>query len=295
MAKWEFGDCLITGGAGFLGRHLVKELLGRFSHIKIKVISRQENELAMLMLLCGGDKRVNPIIGDIRNIDTLKYALNEVDAVVHLAAMKHIDYCEQYPLEAIATNVTATLDLLKYFKGATFIGMSSDKAVEAIGCYGATKLLLERAILGQAQIVSSCRYMIIRSGNFFGSTGSVILKWAQQIKQNNKVMVTNPEMTRLFVDVNVVASFIIQILEQGENGKIYIPHHHRLIKLGDLAKAMIEVYGNNMTKVETVGLRKDERMHEKLFLPTENVITDDLDSELLPIDEIKEWLVNLKL
>ncbi|MGD0352423.1 MAG: polysaccharide biosynthesis protein [Dehalococcoidia bacterium] len=286
---------LITGGAGFLGRHLTKGLLDKYSDIEIKAISRHENEIVEMIVACNNDKRLKPIIGDIREVDTAKYALTDVDTLIHLAAMKHIDFCEMYPSEAISVNIIATMNLLKLFTGDTCIGMSTDKAVEATGCYGATKLLLEKLILEQARKNPNRRYMVVRSGNIFGSSGSVIQRWKQQIKQNNKVTVTNLEMTRFYIDVNTLVGFIIRIIEEGESGKIYIPFQ-KTARLGALAKAMVELYGDTKTRIEVVGLREGEKMHERLFsLPKKDILTDITAEcsefgENLSIDEIKDWL-----
>jgi FlaA1/EpsC-like NDP-sugar epimerase len=286
---------LITGGAGFLGRHLIKVLLDKYSDVEIRAISRHENEMVEMIVACNNSSRLKPIIGDIREVDTVKYALTNIDTVIHLAAMKHIDFCEMYPSEAISVNIIATMNLLKLFTGNTFIGMSTDKAVEATGCYGATKLLLERLVLEQARKRPDCRYMVVRSGNIFGSSGSVIQRWKQQIKQSNKVTVTNLEMTRFYINVNTLVDFIIKVIERGESGKIYIPFQ-KVAGLGDLAKAMIELYGNAKTKKEVTGLREGEKMHERLFSPPLKDVVTDLKAECsehgenLSIDEIKDWL-----
>jgi UDP-N-acetylglucosamine 4,6-dehydratase len=288
---------LITGGAGFLGRHLIKHLLDKYSAIEVKAISRHENEIVEMIVACNNDNRLKPIIGDIRDVDIAKYALNDVDTLIHLAAMKHIDFCDLFPSEAVSVNVVGTMNLLKLFIGDTFIGMSTDKAVEATSCYGATKLLLEKLILEQARKNPNCRYMVVRSGNIFGSSGSVIQRWKQQIKQNNKVTVTNLEMTRFYIDVNTLVDFVIRIIEQGESGKIYIPFQ-KTAKLGDLAKAMVELYGDSKTKIEVIGLREGEKMHERLFsLPKKETVTEltaeySEHGENLSVDEIKDWLSN---
>jgi FlaA1/EpsC-like NDP-sugar epimerase len=286
---------LITGGAGFLGRHLIKVLLDKYSDVEIRAISRHENEMVEMIVACNNSSRLKPIIGDIREVDTVKYALTNVDTVIHLAAMKHIDFCEMYPSEAISVNIIATMNLLKLFTGNTFIGMSTDKAVEATGCYGATKLLLERLVLEQARKSPDRRYMVVRSGNIFGSSGSVIQRWRQQIKQSNKVTVTNLEMTRFYINVNTLVDFIIQIIERGESGKIYIPFQ-KVAGLGDLAKAMMELYGDAKTKKEVTGLREGEKMHERLFSPSQKDVVTDLTTECsehgenLSIAELKDWL-----
>lgn len=285
-------EILVTGGSGFLGRHLNKRLLDKYKNVMIKTISRGENDVAKMLGMCQRG-RLTPIIGDVRDIDTLKFALKGVDSVIHLAAMKHIDLCELNSMEATTTNVVGTMNLLKLFEGNTFVVVSTDKVVEPRGCYGATKLLMEKLILEKVRRNSACRYMIVRSGNIFGSTGSVIEKWRQQIRQSNEIIVTDLEMTRFFSDVNTLADFILKVMEQGESGHIYIPFQ-KAIKLEDLAKAVIELYGDEKTKIKVIGLRKGEKIHEKLFLE-EDVITELKDSssqysERLSIAEIKGWL-----
>jgi UDP-N-acetylglucosamine 4,6-dehydratase len=285
---------LITGGGGFLGRYLIKGLLNKYSDIEVRALSRDENDMTETIVYCDSD-RLRPIIGDIREIDTLKYATRGVDTIVHLAAMKHVDFCELYPSEAIAINTIAVMNLLKLFAGDTFIGMSTDKAIEATGCYGATKLLLEKLILEQSRKDADRRYIVVRSGNIFGSSGSVIEKWKHQIKQSNKIMVTSLEMTRFFINVNTLADFIIEIIERGESGKIYVPFQ-KIATLKDLAKAVIELYGNEKTRMEVTGLREGEKVHEKLFSSFETNVVSNLKSassqtgERLSIEEIKDWL-----
>lgn len=287
---------LITGGGGFLGRYLIKGLLDKYSDIEVRALSRHEKDMTETMVHCDSD-RLKPIIGDIREIDTLKYAMRGVDTVVHLAAMKHVNFCELYPSEAIAINTIAVMNLLKLFAGDTFIGMSTDKAIEATGCYGATKLLLEKLILEQSRKDAARKYIVVRSGNIFGSSGSVIEKWKHQIKQSNKITVTSLEMTRFFINVNTLADFIIEIIERGESGKIYVPFQ-KIATLEDLAKTVIELYGNEKTRMEVTGLREGEKVHEKLFSPFETNVVSNLKSassqngERLSIEEIKDWLAS---
>ncbi len=261
-------NILITGGTGFLGRQVCKVLLDNNKDISIRTISRNENELVETLVLCTNDKRLDCIIGDIRSLKTIQYVLYGVDTILHLAAMKHIDFCEKNPREAILTNIIATMNLLEIFNGDTFIGMSTDKAVESTGCYGATKMLLEKVIIEKARKSRGGRYIVVRSGNMFNSTGSVIRKWIQQIKQDNKIVVTDTEMTRFFTPVDVLAQFISNTISTGKNGKIYIPKQ-QAIRLGNLIDGIMKIYGNSKTRIVISGLREGEKMHEMLFSPLE--------------------------
>lgn len=288
---------LITGGCGFLGRYLIKGLLEKYRNIEIITLSRNENNVMKTITLCN-DERIRPIIGDIKDIDSVKYALKDVDIVMHLAAMKHIDLCEANPSEAININVNGTKNLLDNFKGKKFIAMSTDKAVEPLGCYGATKLLMEKLVLEKARSDSSRKYSIVRSGNIFGSSGSVIEKWQQQIKNNNKITITDPEMTRFFTNVDSLVRFMIGVLENSETEKIYIPYQ-KVIKLKDLARCVIDLFGDANTKIEVMGLRKGERPDEKLFFEGEKVVTNlnvgySRDADMMSLEDIKGLLNSMQ-
>lgn len=288
---------LITGGCGFLGRYLIKGLLEKYRNIEIITLSRNENNVMKTITLCN-DERLRPTIGDIKDIDSVKYALKDVNIVMHLAAMKHIDLCEANPSEAININVNGTKNLLDNFKGKKFIAMSTDKAVEPLGCYGATKLLMEKLVLEKARSDSSRKYSIVRSGNIFGSSGSVIEKWQQQIKNNNRITLTDPEMTRFFTDVDSLVGFMIGVLENSESEKIYIPYQ-KVIKLKDLACCVIDLFGDANTKIEAMGLRKGERPDEKLFFEGEKVVTNlnvgySRDADMMSLEDIKGLLNSMQ-
>jgi FlaA1/EpsC-like NDP-sugar epimerase len=241
--------------------------------------------------------RLLPIIGDIRDIDTVNYAVQGADTVIHLAALKHIDLCELYPQEAVDINVHGTENLLSTFAGDTFVGMSTDKAAEATNCYGATKLIMEKLILDKARQQPNKCYLIVRSGNLFGSTGSVITKWKQQIKQCNRIDITNPAMTRFFIDANSVADFILSVIENGQTGSVNIPYQKALC-LSDLAAEVVSLWGNKATAIRTIPPRAGEKTHESLFSPDEKIDTYTVsrlsnESSLLSPDEICRMLREL--
>ncbi len=291
--KAKIGNILVTGGSGFLGMHLVKKLLDRYDDVRIRTISRNENEVQRLISVCSSN-RLETVVADIRDSNALRDALTGVNCLMHLAAMKHIDLCELNPMEATSINVIGTMNLLELFNGDTFVGMSTDKALEARGCYGATKLLTEKLILGKAKYHPNRRYMVVRSGNIFGSSGSVIEKWRHQIQEYNEITVTNLEMTRFFIDIHSLTDFIIEeVVERGETAKIYIPFQKAIV-LKDLAKAVIGIYGNGNTKIEITGLRTGEKEHEILFLDEDVVTTmrerSSRDVGKMNMDEIRKLL-----
>lgn len=287
-------NILVTGGTGFLGSGLIKKL-SKLEEIKsIKSLSRDENAIQKLRLNIDS-KKLELIIGDIRNEEILQYAMKGTDTVIHLAAMKHVDLCESNPSEAVDINVNGTKKLLKYFNGDTFIAMSSDKSVNPEGCYGATKLLLEKLVLEKARKENK-KYMIIRPGNILGSSGSVLDKWKQEIRDYNRITITNPEMTRFFIDVDDLIDYIIDVVDaNGENGKIHIPNHINM-QLKDLIESIIEIFGNGETRINRIGMRKGEKMHELLFDTNQDILTSSIfnNSKTAPRikkEEIKEILI----
>jgi UDP-N-acetylglucosamine 4,6-dehydratase len=264
---------VVTGGSGFVGRHLIKELLRRYPDIELTSISRSEGAVSELLTDCGNE-RLTIVLADLRDENEVRYALKGADVVLHLAAMKRVDLSEERCQLATSINVTGTINVLNAFQGKTFISMSTDKAVEPTNCYGATKLLAEKLVNEQAlKAIDGKRFMIIRSGNIMGSTGSVLDIWRKQIREFNEITVTNPDMQRFYVSVDGVVRLFISVLEHGENGKIYFIPQGDARRLKDVVSEMLEKYGNAETKVKYVGLRPGERMAEKMSTPEElNVI-----------------------
>lgn len=288
VSKVQNNIILVTGGSGYLGTHLVQTLFKKHDDIKVRVVSRSENEIARLLLICDSNRnRLEPVIADIRDTDGLRFILRNVNSLIHLAAMKHIDFCEMNPHEATTINVIGTMNLLKYFEGQTFIGMSTDKSLEARGCYGATKLLMEKLILERAKYNENKRYMIVRAGNIFASSGSVIEKWRRQIETSNEITVTSLEMTRFFIGADALSEFIVEVMEKGLNGNLYIPLQ-KAVSLKDLATAVIAFFGNEDTKIIEVGFRKAERQHEQLFLSDEKVVTELKDNSSQVVDKMNK-------
>jgi FlaA1/EpsC-like NDP-sugar epimerase len=157
------------------------------------------------------------------------------------------------------------MNLLKAFQGDTFVLMSTDKSVEPVNCYGATKLLAEKLVLEQAyKTTQEKRFMIVRAGNVLGSTGSVIDTWKRQIEANNEITVTNLDMQRFYIEVEQVVKLFMAILNFGENGKIYLVPRGEPTCLKMMTEKVIRLYGNANTKMKIVGLRPGERMKEKM-------------------------------
>jgi UDP-N-acetylglucosamine 4,6-dehydratase len=264
---------LVTGGCGFVGYCVVRELLARYPDVEVTSMSRTEGELLPLMQV-HTTRRLRAVLADVRDADAMKFAAKYADTLIHLAAMKRIDLCEEQSPEAISTNVIGTMNALHAFDGETFLFMSTNKAVEPTSCYGCSKLVAEKLVLEQAgKRAGKARFMIIRAGNVGGSTGGVVEIWKQQIEESNEITVTNFNMPRSFTSLDDVADLIMAVLERGENGKVYLTPHTQTVKLGQLAEEVIKEYGNERTRIRIVGMRPGEKIHEKTHLATEeNVV-----------------------
>ena len=264
---------LVTGGSGFVGRKLICELLNRYPDIEITSMSRSEGVISKLLTECP-DKRLKISMTDIRDTEAVKQVLRDKDTVFHLAAMKRVDLSEVECRLAVTINVVGTMNILDAFHGKTFILMSTDKAVEPVNCYGATKLVAEKLVMERAMKAGDGeRFMIIRSGNIVGSTGSVIDIWKKQIEQYNEITVTDLEMVRYYTSVEGVVKLYFAMIERGENGKIYYTPTGEPQVLKDVVDTVIKLYGNKETKVKCIGLRDGERMYEKMCTPAEkNVV-----------------------
>ncbi len=266
---------LVTGGSGFVGRHLIRSLLNRYPNVEVTSLSRSEGGISKLLSEVSSP-RLNLRMADIRDYDSVRCTLKGKDTVIHLAAMKRVDLCEEQCEEAATINILGTINILKGFDGDTFILMSTDKAVEPCNCYGATKLVAERLVMQRASdSTNGQRFMVIRSGNVLGSTGSVLDIWVSQIRLNNEITVTDPNMKRFYVSVDRVAELYLAVLEKGENHKVYFTPQGDPTVLKDVIAEALKVYGNEQTRVRYIGLRQGERMEEKMRSRDEqNVVSD---------------------
>jgi len=254
---------LVSGGSGFVGRHLISTLLNRYPDAEITSLSRSEGAVSVLLTQCPSP-RVRLELADIRDTRAVRCAMRGVDTVIHLAAMKRVDLAEQKCKEAATINVLGTLNMLDSFNGETFILMSTDKAVEPVNCYGGTKLVAEKLVMERAAQASGERFMVVRSGNILESTGSVLDIWKHQIETANEITVTNPDMLRFYTSVEGVVRLFIAVLEHGENGKTYFTPHGKAIVLKELISEALRLYGRPDTKVRYIGLRPGERMEERM-------------------------------
>ena len=264
---------LVTGGAGSIGRELVKQLI-RLETKSVRVFDNNETGVFDLEQELKSAK-LRPLIGDIRDKERLERAMESVDIVFHAAALKHVPLCEFNPFDAIKTNIIGTQNVLNASldnEVEKVIVISTDKAVNPSNVMGATKLLAERLTIstnltkGTKKTVFSC----VRFGNVLASRGSVIPLFKQQIARGQNVTVTKPEMTRFVMSIPKAINLILQSAELAKHGEIFILKMPAL-RIIDLAETMIDVYGpefgysKESISIDFLGERPGEKIHEELM------------------------------
>jgi len=258
---------LITGGTGSLGQALTKRLL-EMKVDTIRIFSRNE-EKQIQMESQFNDNRLRFFLGDINDFERLKRALEDIDIVFHTAALKHVPKIEYNPFEAIKTNIIGSQNVINaclHENVGKVIAISTDKAVSPLNTYGATKLLMEKLFVTANNYADPekhvTRFISVRYGNVFGSSGSVIPLFIEQIKKNKKITITDPKMTRFSITMNEALDFILNAANSGKGSEIFVPKM-RAYNIMDLKDAFSELFEN--VNEEIIGIRPGEKLHEVLI------------------------------
>ncbi len=256
---------LITGGTGSFGKEITKELL-KFSPKKILIFSRDEfKQSVMQKEFENNSKNLRFFIGDVRDSKRLEMATNEVDFVIHAAALKQVDAAEYNPFEVIKTNINGAqnvIDACLKNNVKKVIALSTDKAVNPINLYGATKLASDKLFISANNLTGKkpTRFSVVRYGNVLGSRGSVVPLFKKFLDEKKKYFpITNFEATRFWITLNQGVKFVINSFYNMSGGEIFIPKMPS-VRVTDLAKAI----GGNIKLIET-GMRPGEKIHESLF------------------------------
>lgn len=276
---------LITGGAGSIGKEIVKKILG-YSPEVVRIFDNNETGLFDLEQDLNS-ANIRLLVGDMRDKDRLEMALEDVDIVFHAAALKHVPLCEFNPFDAVKTNILGTQNILRVAlqnEVEKFILISTDKVVNPTNVMGATKLLAERLTIsanyykGNRNTVFSC----VRFGNVMGSRGSVIPLFLKQIQRGENLTITDPKMTRFIMSIGKAVDLILKAGKIARSGEIFILKMPSL-RIQDLADAMREEYAPEYgykpedISLKIVGKRPGEKMHEELIscIECENVWEND--------------------
>jgi UDP-N-acetylglucosamine 4,6-dehydratase len=276
---------LITGGTGSFGRRFVDTLLRRHRPRKVIVFSRDELKQSEMSREFGG-KIVRYFIGDVRDLDRLRRAMHGVDIVVHAAALKQVPACEYNPFEAVKTNVIGGANVIDAAIDAgvkQVLALSTDKAVNPVNLYGATKLCAEKLFV-QGNAYSGeggTRFSCARYGNVVGSRGSVIPLFLEQ-REAGTVTVTDERMTRFWITLQQGVDFVVKCLGVMEGGEVFVPKIPSM-RIMDLAAAVAPG-----CQVKFTGIRPGEKVHEVLVSEDEAHHTIELD-DLFLIKPLHPW------
>ncbi len=275
--NWQDKVVLVTGGTGSFGKKFVSVMLNKHRPKKLIVFSRDELKQHDMRQVFpdSGNSTVRYFIGDVRDRERLERAFHGVDIVVHAAALKQVPACEYNPIEAIKTNIVGATNIIEAAidQGVKkVLALSTDKAVNPVNLYGATKLCAEKlfvqgnAYSGDSGTVLSC----VRYGNVVGSRGSVIPLFRKQ-RETGKVTVTDRRMTRFWITLDQGVEFVINCIERMHGGEVFVPKIPSM-NIMDLAHAIAPG-----CPVEDIGIRPGEKLHEVLLSEDEARDTVELD------------------
>ena len=272
---WSDKVILVTGGTGSFGKEFIKIMLEEYHPTKLIIFSR--DELKQHEMRTGGfdHSSLRYFIGDVRDVDRLRRAMHGVHIVVHAAALKQVPACEYNPMEAIKTNILGSSNVVEAALDAgveKVLALSTDKAVNPVNLYGATKLAAEKLFVQSNAYAGgmATRFSCVRYGNVVGSRGSVVPIFLQQ-RGNGRLTVTDQRMTRFWLTLEQGVRFVIRRIEQMRGGEVFVPKIPSM-NLVDLAKAIAPG-----AQMEFVGIRPGEKLHEVLISEDEARGTVEMD------------------
>lgn len=258
---------LVTGGLGSFGQKFIEIILKEYNPKSVRIFDNRElAQVEIERKFC--DPRLRFFIGDVRDAERLHRAMNDVDIVVHAAALKHVPVCEYNPIEAIRTNIDGAINVINAAidnNVEKVITISTDKAVQPVNLYGATKMVAEKLFVqantysGERKTVFSCS----RYGNVVGSSGSIVPLFKEQ-KEKGEITITDERMTRFWITLEEGVKFVIECIEKMKGGEIFVPKIPSM-KISDIA----EVVAPGVNK-KIIGIRPGEKMHETLLTVEES-------------------------
>ncbi|HPZ63397.1 MAG TPA: UDP-N-acetylglucosamine 4,6-dehydratase (inverting), partial [Halanaerobiales bacterium] len=278
---------LVTGGTGSFGKKFTRMVLDRYDVNKLIIFSRDELKQAQMRAEFGDNPKLRFFIGDVRDKERLYRAFDGVDVVIHAAALKRVPECEYNPFEAIKTNVIGAQNIIDAAidRGVSkIVALSTDKAVNPINLYGATKLCSDKLFIAGNSYVGSkdTRFAVVRYGNVVGSRGSVVPLFLQ-LKEAGKLPITDPRMTRFWITLEEGVEMVFAALEKMQGGEIFVPKIPSM-KITDLAEAIAPE-----CELEIVGIRPGEKLHESLITGSDARHTLEFENYYIIQPEFSWW------
>lgn len=273
--EWNDKSVLVTGGTGSFGRKFVQVMLQDYHPDRLIVFSRDELKQHEMRESGLRHESLRYFIGDVRDRLRLRRAMDGVDVVVHAAALKQVPACEYNPIEAILTNIMGARNVIEAALDTEVqqvMALSTDKAVNPINLYGATKLAAEKLFVQSNAYAGGggTRFSCVRYGNVVGSRGSVVPVFIRQ-RENGTITVTDERMTRFWLSLEQGVRFTINCIEKMQGGEVFVPKIPSM-RVVDLAKAIAPE-----AEVEFIGIRPGEKLHEVLISEDESRHTIELD------------------
>lgn len=282
-------NILVTGGTGSFGKKFIKKVIDNYKPKKIIIYSRDElKQFELQQLWSDYDKNLfRYFIGDVRDFNRLKRAMEGVDIVVHAAALKQVPAAEYNPFEAIKTNIIGAQNVIdaSYESGVSkVIALSTDKAAAPINLYGATKLASDKLFVAANNFRGKhdIKYSVVRYGNVLGSRGSVIPFFLDQ-KKNKILPITDERMTRFSITLDEGVDFVINSLEIMWGGETFIPKIPTY-SIVDVAKAI-----SPDSKIKIIGIRPGEKLHEEMITETDSLNTIEFNNYYVILPSTPLW------
>ena len=259
----------VTGGTGSFGQEFTHFLLSNFKDIDLTIYSRDEMKQWQMAIDYKNYKNVNFIIGDVRDLDRLKWATKNVDYLIHAAATKIVPTAEYNPSECILTNVDGAKNIIEASRHNNIknvIALSTDKACNPVNLYGATKLLSDKLFIAANNLSEKTKFSVVRYGNVVGSRGSII-PFFKSLKDNESFPITDTRMTRFFITLNEAINLILFALNDMKGGEIYVKKTYSA-KVTDIAKFI-----DKKRKLKIIGIRPGEKLHEMMINENDSFYT----------------------
>ena len=273
MSLFTNKTLLITGGTGSFGNAVLNRFLDTDIG-EIRIFSRDEKKQDDMRhefqaKMPDVAEKIKFYIGDVRDIQSVRNAMHDVDYIFHAAALKQVPSCEFFPIEAVKTNVFGTENVLTAAIDAgvkNVVCLSTDKAAYPVNAMGTSKAMMEKVIVAKSRTISPDKTKICctRYGNVMCSRGSVIPLWIEQIKNGNPITITDGEMTRFIMSLDEAVDLVLFAFEHGVSGDILV-QKAPACTIKTLAEAVCELFGGDKEKIKVIGIRHGEKMYETLL------------------------------
>lgn len=293
---WANKTLLLIGGTGSFGTEFLKCLVGRYKPYAIRVFSRDEHKQTQLLNTYAGvgdGNNISGFIGDIRDKDRLMMAMQDVDIVIHAAALKQVQSCEYNPFETIKTNILGSMNIIECAlanRVEKVLAISTDKAVAPLNLYGATKMCMERLFVhanNYRGAMKCTKFACTRYGNVADSRGTIVPVWRKILAKKGVISITNPKATRFWIRMRDANKFVLDVVEnmsRNDGGEIYVP---RMPSVNIME--VYEAVTDGLTTFNVIGDRIGDKLHETLILPEEIRHTVETDSGYIICPEEPHW------